>query len=162
MSKMKLFWKVLGWLFLAGVVIFVGVVVFVFFMFDSMINQPICDSAEEVVVMMEEYVEYDFDSDDYEVEEWYCWGFPDLQKGVTLYVKDKKIWNDFVKRYKVQVDTSFSETYDLGVKKITIESNKDSYRKHCEWRREEPYEWEEESFVLDYKNRTIKYLYFEE
>ena len=152
MSKKKLFWKILGWSFLAGVVILVVVVVLGFFMFDTMINHPICDSAEEVVVMMEEYVDYDFDSDDYEVREWWCWGAPDLQKGVTLVVKDERAWREIVRYFRGQKKATFKENY----KTITIENDKDSYRKHCEWNREDFYDVGDESFVLNYRTREIE------
>ena len=70
MSKMKLFGKVLGWLFLGGIIVFVVLIVVSLLLFDMAINSPVCDSADEVIEMMEAFVEYDFDSDDYEVAEW--------------------------------------------------------------------------------------------
>ena len=158
MSKMKLFWKILKWVLLIGVVIFVFVIVFAFFMFDTMFNHPICDSADEVVELMEEYIEYDFDSEDYEVVDWWCWGAPDLQKGVILTVKDEKAWRDIVRHFRGQKKASFKENY----KTITIENDKDRYRKHYEWRCDTPYEWEEENFVLNYKTREVRYTLFVE
>lgn len=160
MSKTKLFGKILGWMFLASAVIFVLLIVVSLLLFDKAINTTTCDSADEVIEMMEVFVEYDFDSDDYEVVDWFCWGMPDLQKGVTLVVKNKKIWDNFVKRYKTQQKISFRETDDSGAT-TTIESDKDSYRKLCELNRD-IYNREEESFVLNYKDRTIKYYYFKE
>ena len=160
MSKMNLLGKILGWLVLGGIIVFVVLIVVSLLLFDKAMNTPVCDSADEVIEMMEAFVEYDFNSDDYEVVDWFCWGMPDLQKGVTLVVKNKKIWDNFVKRYKTQQKISFRETDDSGAT-TTIESDKDSYRKLCELNRD-IYKWEEESFVLNYKDRTIKYYYFKE
>ena len=158
---MKLFGKVLGWLFLGGIIVFVVLIVVSLLLFDMAMNTPVCDSADEVIEMMEAFVEYDFDSDDYEVEEWYYWGHPDLNKSVTLLVKNKKVWNDFVEHFEPK-DASFIETYGKGVKTTTIEIDKDNYRKECEWRNDDTYEWTRETFVLNYEDKTIKYYYFEE
>lgn len=65
---MKLFGKVLGWLFLGGIIVFVVLIVVSLLFFDMAINSPACDSADEVIEMMEVFVEYDFDNDDYEVK----------------------------------------------------------------------------------------------
>ena len=65
-----------------------------------------------------------------------------------------------MKRYKTQQKISFRETDDSGAT-TTIESDKDSYRKLRELNRD-IYNREEESFVLNYKDRTIKYYYFKE
>ena len=78
-----------------------------------------------------------------------------------MLVKNKKVWNDFVERFEPK-DASSIETYGKGVKTTTIEIDKDNYRKECEWRNDNPYEWTKETFVLNYEDKTIKYYYFEE
>ena len=161
MNKMSLLGKILGWLVLGGIIVFVVLIVVSLLLFDMAMNTPVCDSADEVIEMMEAFVEYDFNSDDYEVEEWYCWGHPDLNKSVTLLVKNKKVWNDFVERFEPK-DASFIETYGKEVKTTIIEIDKDNYRKECEWRNDDTYEWTRETFVLNYEDKTIKYYYFEE
>ena len=157
MNKMSLLGKILGWLVLGGIIVFVVLIVVSLLLFDKAMNTPVCDSADEVIEMMEEYVEYDFDSDDYEVREWWCWGAPDLQKGVTLVVKDERAWREIVRYFRGQKKATFKENY----KTITIENDKDSYRKHCEWNREDYYDVGDESFVLNYRTREIEYSFNE-
>ena len=73
-------------------------------------------------------------------------------------VKDEKAWRDIVRHFRGQKKASFKENY----KTITIENDKDRYRKHYEWRCDTPYEWEEENFVLNYKTREVRYTLFVE
>ena len=148
---MNLFWKILGWTFLGGVVIFVLLIVFCLFLIDRKLNHPSCDSAEDVIEQMERYVEYDFDTDDYEVVDWWCWVYPDVQKGVTLLIKDEKAWNDIVKHFKAQKNISFSDSYNS--KEVTISNSKDGYYRSSEY---DDYTIDE-SFDLNYKTREIKY-----
>ena len=140
---MKLFWKILKWMLLVGVVIFVLFIVLCLSLINRRLNHPSCDSAEDVVESMEVYVDYDFDSEDYEVVDWWCSTFPDVQKGVTLVVNDEKAWRDIVKYFKAQEDNN-SSTADK--------------ERYCKYSTYDEY-GAEEGFILNYKTRKIEYSF---
>ena len=145
MSKMNLFWKIVRWMFLGGVVLFVLFIALCFFLIDRKLNNPSCNSAEDVIVEMEAYVEYDFNSEDYEVVDWWCWVFPDVQKGVTLSIKDENAWKDIVKYFKAQ--------------KNTMVNDKNTCCKNSTYYDEYGTVSAQENFTLDYKTREIKYSF---
>lgn len=145
MSKMNLFWKIVKWIFFCGIVILVLFIVLCFFLFDRTLNHPSCDSAEDVIMAMEAYVEYDFNSEDYEVVDWWCWVFPDVQKGVTLSIKDENAWKDIVKYFKAQKNTMVNDK-NICCKNSTYYDEYGTIRA-------------EQDFTLYYKTREIKYSF---
>ncbi len=156
MSKKNLFWKIFGWAFFAVFVLGVAWFVWMISDFGKAISYK-CE-VDDVVEAMELFVEYDFDSDDYVVEDWFCGGAPDWAKNVTLLFNNRVEWKEVSNSFRRQCDTTFSIIHNSSVEKIEIVVNSNSYKKNCVWMdKDETITLAKEQFVLNYKNKTIKY-----
>ena len=159
MSKMNLFWKIVRWMFLGGVLCLVALFVWTIWDFGKAISYK-CE-VDDVIESMEAYVEYDFEQK-YEVSDWFCSGAPDWSQEVTLLFADKAEWNEVSKYFRSQRDTTFSIINDSSVEKIEIIVNSNSYTKNCVWMdKDEVVTLAKERFVLNYRTKTIEYSYLD-
>lgn len=157
---MNLFWKILRWMLLGGILCLVVLFVWIMWDFGKAVSYK-CE-VNDVIEQMETFVEYDFDSDDYVVVNWFCSGAPDWTKEVTFSFNNKTEWKEISKSFRKQRDTTFSIIHDSSVEKIEIVINSDSYTKNCVWMDiDETVTLAKEQFILNYKNKVIKYNYLD-